>query len=60
MYYVEQTLQYAIFELKLAFLDLTLVLTESSPKPLRFIHGYFNEMHYDTQRSFAKYINEFY
>lgn len=59
MNYVEQSLQYAIYELQLAFIELAIILTESLPKPLRFIYTYFNERHYDTQRSLAEYINEF-
>lgn len=60
MNYAEHSLQYAIYELRLAFIELALILTESLPKPLRFIYAYFNALQHDTQRSFAEYINEFY
>lgn len=60
MEHAEHSLQYAIYELRLAFIELALILTESLPKPLRFICAYFNVLQHDTQRSFAEYINEFY
>lgn len=59
MNHVEQSLQYAIYELQLAFLILAVTLTESLPKPLRFIYEYFNERHFDISRNLAEYINEF-
>lgn len=60
MHYAEHSLQYAIYELQLTFIELALILTESLPKPIRFIYAYFNVVHHDTQRSFAEYIDELY